>query len=123
MIRTSIAFLVSPLVLAAVIIGLAGPWLAGFYAYSLSFLFGMPLFFVLKWKKKESYFCYAVGGTASATLVGLVIISQSGAPVIDMILVSMFSAGIIGALEGLCFRAIRGQKTTQSKTGTASSVS
>ena len=111
MIRTSLAFLVSPLVLAVLIVPVAGPLIAGFYAYFLSFLFGVPLFFLLRRRKRESYLCYAIGGAASATLVGVVIISESGSPLGDMLLVAMFSAGLVGALEGLCFRAIRGPQT------------
>ncbi|MBS0632962.1 MAG: hypothetical protein JSS11_13685 [Verrucomicrobia bacterium] len=109
MARTGIAFLVAPLVSAAAIVHDAGPLIAGVYAYVISYFFGIPLFLILRRKKKESYLCYAAGGAASAALVALPIVIGSGVWPFMAIL-----AGI-GAIEGLCFRSIRGPRISGPK--------
>lgn len=106
--RTFLAFAVAPLVPAVLLVRDAGPMIAGVYSYFLTYLFGVPLFLFLRLKKKESHARYALGGAASAASVGLVIFLLNWAEPKLLLLTAILSAA--GAIEGLCFSAIRGRE-------------
>jgi hypothetical protein len=107
--RTVLAFVLSPLVPALAIVRDAGPALAFAYAYFLTYLFGLPLFFVLRKRKRESHASYAIGGAASAACVGLGLFVLSKAQEPKLLVVAAFLSAV-GAIEGMCFSLIRGQK-------------
>lgn len=107
--RTFLAFVIAPLVPAIVLIRDAGPAIALVYAYVLTFLFGVPVFLTLKRKKKESHICYLTCGAASAASVMIVIFLINGARDPRLLPLSLVLA-LVGAVEGLCFSAIRGNE-------------
>lgn len=109
MIRTGLAFLITPLISAAIIMRSAGPEFALIDAYGLTCFFGVPLFLMLRWKKRETYVCYASGGAMAAALVlGLILIPAFDFQPAAFVVVLVLSG--IGAIKGLCFRAIRGPR-------------
>ena len=107
--RTLLAFIIAPLVPAIALMRDAGPAIALVYAYVLTLVFGVPVFLVLKRKKKESHVRYLLCGAVSAAAVMVGIFLIDGATEPKLLLLSLLLA-VVGAVEGLCFSAIRGNE-------------
>ena len=69
MVRTLLAFLVSPLVAAAPFIYRGDPSKVLLWAYGASCFFGVPLFLALKRKGRETHLRYAIGGALAANFL------------------------------------------------------
>jgi hypothetical protein len=107
--RTVLAFGLAPLVSAVAIIREAGPLIALVYAYVLTYLLGVPVFLILKKKKKETHTRYALFGALAAALVGVAIFVFGGTSEPKLLLLPLMLAAV-GAIEGLCFSWIRGDE-------------
>jgi hypothetical protein len=109
MLRTVLAFTLAPLVPALATVRDAGPSIALVYAYFLTYLFGVPLFFWLRKRRLESHAAYAIGGAASAGFIGVGLFLLSMAQEPKLLILAAFLVAV-GAVEGLCFSLIRGPK-------------
>jgi hypothetical protein len=109
MLRTTLAFVLAPLVPASVLVRDAGPAIAVIYAYSLTYLFGFPLFFYLRKQRRESHASYTLGGATSAGTIGLGLFALTKAQEPKLLVFAALLTAV-GAVEGLCFSLIRGPK-------------
>jgi O-antigen/teichoic acid export membrane protein len=106
--RTFAAFLLVPLIPAVALVHDAGPWIALVYSYVLTYVFGIPVFLVLRRAHKETHFRYILCGAISASSVMLAIYFMNYAHNESLLAIAGI-LGFIGAIEGYCFSAIRGK--------------
>jgi hypothetical protein len=106
--RTVIAFLVAPLVPTLAFAHDAGFTGSFIWSYLCSYIFGIPVFLVLRKRKKESHLIYAMFGLALGALY-IVAINLSDLHAETLALAAIF--GVVGAVTALCFSLIRGHET------------
>jgi hypothetical protein len=104
--RTAIAFAVAPLIAAILIMASAGPMLSLVLAYGVSYVFGFPVFLVLRHFRQEWHLCYAGAGFALGVLYTIFTGAMSGTIGDLMTVGTMF--GMLGLVVGLSFSLIRG---------------
>ena len=106
--RTITAFLIAPLIPAFVFMPGAGDAVSVGYSYAFSYILGVPVFLVLRKKKKESHLLYGSLGF----IVGALYVLVPAIPDVRMfdsngaIAALMFAT--IGVAVALCFSIIRG---------------
>lgn len=106
--RTIAAFLLAPLISASVFIPSAGAAVGVGYSYVVSYILGIPVFLVLRKKKKESHFLYGSLGFVVGSLY-VIIPAIPDIRTFDsngVIAALMFAT--IGSSVALCFSVIRG---------------
>lgn len=106
--RTTIAFAVAPLVAAILVMPFAGPILSLVFSYGLSYVFGVPVFLVLRHFHREWHLCYAGAGFTFGVLYTLCTGAVSGTRGDLLTVGTMF--GMLGLLVGLSFSLIRGDE-------------
>ena len=104
--RTAIAFAVAPLIAAILVMPSAGPILAVVLSYGISYIFGVPVFLVLRHFRQEWHMCYAGAGLVLGVLYTLCTGAKSGT-IGDVLTVGALF-GLVGLLVGLSFSLIRG---------------
>ena len=104
--RTTIAFAVAPLVAAILVMPVAGPMLSLVLSYGVSYLFGVPVFLILRYFRKEWHLCYGGAGFALGALYTLCTGAMSGTIGDVLALGTMF--GVLGLFVSLSFSLIRG---------------
>ena len=104
--RTVIAFLVTPLIPAAVFAQSAGLGFSLIWSYLCSYAFGIPVFLILRKKKKESHVHYAVLGFLCGAIYILAINYADPIPVLGAAL----GFALIGGITSLCFSLVRGHE-------------
>ena len=108
--RTIIAFAVAPLIPAAVLGASGGFFDLLPYTYVFSYILGLPVFLILKTRKKERHMIYGLSGLLMGSLYVLapaLVSFNLGDP---NALLSAFIFGVIGAVVALTFSLIRGDE-------------
>ncbi|HXC02229.1 MAG TPA: hypothetical protein VNU49_06220 [Opitutaceae bacterium] len=103
--RTLIALIVAPLIPAVLFAHDAGPILSLLLSYFWSFVFGLPVFFILRRIRKEYHICYALAGFS----LGFLALLLQGAIHISEIY-GAYLFGLLGLAVALCFSLIRGKE-------------
>jgi len=105
--RTVAAFLLAPAVAALLFASSAGLSFALIYSYLLSFVLGLPVFLILRKKKKESHVCYLTAGFVMGAAYILVPASFYWSA--DALIPSLMF-GCVGSIVALSFSLIRGNE-------------
>ena len=105
--RTVAAFLIAPAVPAVAFMSSAGLGLGLVISYSLSYVLGIPVFFVLRKIKKETHACYLMAGffMGAAYILVPALFYWS----VDALLPALIF-GVTGSITALIFSLIRGDK-------------
>jgi hypothetical protein len=104
--RTVIAFLVAPLVPAAVFVHDAGPTFALVWSYVCTYVFGIPVFLILRKKRKESHIRYTTLGSVCGAAYIFAINYAEPVGVLDLALIF----ALVGAATAFCFSILRGHE-------------
>lgn len=105
--RTAAAFLFAPAVAALLFASSAGLTVALVLSYGLSYALGLPVFLVLRRKKKENHVCYLAAGFFMGA-VYVLIPALFDWSVEALIPALMF--GCVGAMVALTFSLLRGNE-------------
>jgi hypothetical protein len=111
--RTAIAFLVAPLIPAALFAQSAGFGFSLVWSYACSYVFGIPVFLILRKKKKEGHGHYAVAGSLCGAAYILAINFADPVPVLGV----AFLFALVGGATSLCFSLICGHERRRADPG------
>jgi hypothetical protein len=105
--RTVAAFIFAPAAAALLFASSAGILVAFVYSYLLSYALGLPVFLVLRRKRKESHVCYLAAGFAMGALY--VLVPALFAWSVDALIPALMF-GCVGAIVALSFSLLRGNE-------------
>ena len=108
--RTLLAFLVAPAAAALIFASAAGIAVAFLYSYFFSYVLGVPVFLVLRKKKKETHIYYATAGFLLGALYVLVPAVFDWWMLGREALVAALMFGCVGAAVAISFSLLRGNE-------------